>query len=64
MFTGHLEPTPHSPLPYRVVVRRLGEVVRMRPVTSIADGNRALMQMLREERENEAAIQASIELDA
>lgn len=65
MFTGHIEPTPpHSPLPYRVVVRRLGEIVRMRPVMSIADGNRALLEMLREEQENEKAIQGSIDLDA
>jgi hypothetical protein len=64
MFTAHLEPTPHSPLPYRVVVRRLGEIVRMRPVMSIADGNRALVQILREERESERARQVPIDLDA
>jgi hypothetical protein len=64
MFTGHIEPTPHSPLPYRVVVRRLGEIVRMRPVMSIADGNRALLEMLREEQENEKAIRGPIDLDA
>jgi hypothetical protein len=63
MFSAHLERTPDSPTPYRVVVRRLGEVVRVQPVGSVTEGNRALSQLLRSEREYEKELQASLELD-
>jgi hypothetical protein len=53
MFTGHVLPTPEEPLPYRVVVRRDGEVVRIEPVASMAEGHRTLDELLRREREYE-----------
>jgi hypothetical protein len=63
MFAGYLEPTPTEPLPYRVVVRRLGKVVRVQPVRSLTEGNRALTALLRGEREYEEGLLSAIELD-
>jgi hypothetical protein len=64
MYAATLEPTPDSPSPYRVVVRWQGEIVRVRPVASIAEGNRALVHLLRSERDNEREHWAAFELDS
>jgi hypothetical protein len=56
MITGQLIATPDEPLPYRVVVRRDGEVIRIEPIGSLADGNRALEELIRREREYEAEL--------
>jgi hypothetical protein len=64
MYAATLEPTPDSPLPYRVVVRRQGEIVRVRPVASIVEGNRALVHLLRAERDHERETEAAFELDS
>lgn len=64
MFSGHLIKTPGNPLPYCVVVRRVGEVVRLQPVRTVTEGNRALTQMLREERTYEAELRWTVELDS
>lgn len=64
MFAAYIEPTPEDPLPYRVVVRRLGEIVRVQPVHTVAEGNRILSALLRRERDYERELAASLELDA
>lgn len=60
MLAVHLMQTPDQPLPYCVVARRDGAVVRLRPVSSVGEGNLLLARIMREEREYEAALRAEV----
>jgi hypothetical protein len=46
---GLVAPTPDEPMPYRVVVRRDGRIIRALPVGSVAEGHRKLAELLRRE---------------
>lgn len=50
MISGYLVPSPADELPYRVIVRRYEEVVRIQPVWTRTEGNRTLTELLRVER--------------
>jgi hypothetical protein len=63
MFTAHLVPTPEEPLPYCVVVRRDGVVVRLQPAGSVREAARVLSKLLREAREYEDELRAEVERD-
>jgi hypothetical protein len=66
MITGHLQHIAGEPLPYRVIVRRDGEIIRMEPVAGMAEGNRILAKLIRCEREYEKELRwyDVVELDA
>jgi hypothetical protein len=66
MITGHLQHAAGETLPYCVIVRRDGEVIRMEPVTGMAEGARILAQLIRCEREYEKDLRwyDVVELDA
>lgn len=63
MFTAHLIATPDQPLPYCVVIRRQGVVVRMQPVDTCGEGNRLLSRLLRQEQDYEHELQGETELE-
>lgn len=49
LVSGLLVPTPGEPLPFRVVVRRGGELIRALPVDSAREGRRKLAELLMRE---------------
>jgi hypothetical protein len=51
--TGQVMPTPSEPLPFRVVVRRGGELIRALPVDSVGEGQRKLAELLRREAQTD-----------
>jgi hypothetical protein len=50
MFSGYITSTPQDALPYRVIVRRDGHIVRAQAVQSMSEGARRLDELLRRER--------------
>ena len=51
--TGRVVPTPGEPLPFRVIVRRDGELIRALPVDSVGEGQRKLAELLRREAQSD-----------
>ena len=49
MLTGFVAPTPGAALPFRVVIRRDGELIRALPVESLGAGERKLAELMRRE---------------
>jgi hypothetical protein len=66
MITGHLQHTTDDALPYRIIVRRDGEIIRMEPAAGKVEGNRILAKLIRCEREYEKELRwyDVVELDA
>jgi len=68
MISGYLVPSPADELPYRVVVRRHDEVMRIQPVSTRTEGARALTELLRAVRKYERELRwyepEVVELDA
>jgi hypothetical protein len=53
MLTGLVISTPDDPLPYRVIVRWNGDLIRALPVGSAGEGQRKLVELLQRESQGD-----------
>ena len=49
MLTGSVVPTPGAALPFRVIIRLDGDLLRALPVDSVGAGERKLAELMRRE---------------